>query len=264
MSTPLPKFSNPPVTEMVLGVEFDSLVNWQVPHFGLYWNQIRSLYPVSSVVPPLPSQVEKFGQEQQVEMFKFSFSPQPEVRCWFTNEQQSWLLQVQETRFIQNWRKTSMEYPHYPEARRRFDKEWERFAGFLETEQIGVPAIKQCEITYVNHLEIDSSSNAMSEVFPFLKESTQSGFLPLPETTVINLVYPLPLEQGRLHVSIQPIIRHTDAKELLQLSLIARGCPESSQLTHIFDWFDLGHEWIVRSFAELTSEKMHGLWERTQ
>lgn len=264
MSTPLPKFSNPPVIEMALGVEFESLSNWQIPHFGLYWNQIRSSYPVSSVVAPLPSQVEQFGADRQVETFKFSLSPKPEVRCWFTNDQQSWLLQVQDSRFIQNWRKTATEYPHYPEARRRFNKEWDQLVNFLEKQKIGTPSIKQCEVTYVNHLEIDDNPNFLSEVFPFLSEQTERSFLPLPEATVINLIYPIPVEKGRLYVSIQPIIRHTDAKELLQLTLVARGCPESSELTHISNWFDLGHEWVVRGFTELTSEKMHNLWQRKQ
>lgn len=264
MSSPLPKFNNPPVIETVLGVEFDALYNWQVPHFGLYWQQIRSNYPLSSEAPPLVSQVEKFGNERQMATQGFRLVQRPEFRCWFLNRQNSWLLQIQDTRFIHNWRKTETEYPNYQETRRRFEQEWERWLKFLDKEQINEPLVKQCEVTYVNHIDTNGQSLCLSDIFPFWTQKEGQQFLPQSEATIINLSYVIPPEKGRLYVIIQPIIRNEDAKEMLQITLTARGCPESSANSHILDWLDLGHEWIVRGFTELTSEKMHTVWERTQ
>ena len=43
------------------------------------------------------------------------------------------------------------------------------------------------------------------------------------------------------------------------LNLTARG-----YLGHSTDFLDIGREWIVRSFTEMTTKVMHGVWERRQ
>jgi hypothetical protein len=63
---------------------------------------------------------------------------------------------------------------------------------------------------------------------------------------------------------MQPAIRRKDAKEILRVSITARGRPVSSELHDIEDWFDLGHEWIVRGFADITTGEMHKHWRKTQ
>ena len=62
---------------------------------------------------------------------------------------------------------------------------------------------------------MDDNPNFLSEAFPFLSEQAERNFLPFPEATVINLIYPIPVQEGHLYVSIQPIIRHTDAKGIV-------------------------------------------------
>jgi hypothetical protein len=53
---PLPDFGAPPVVETALGVEFAPLRKWSVPHFGVFWNEIKSDYPRFEVQPALASQ----------------------------------------------------------------------------------------------------------------------------------------------------------------------------------------------------------------
>jgi hypothetical protein len=72
----------------------------------------------------------------------------------------------------------------------------------------------------------------------------------------------MPNNQGRLPIKLQSAIRHADAKEILQLTLTARGRPASSSLDHVRRWFDLGREWVVQGFADFTTAKMHQLWRR--
>jgi hypothetical protein len=78
-----------------------------------------------------------------------------------------------------------------------------------------------------------------------------------------NSSYVMGDKQGRLYVGLQPALRNYDAKEVLQLTLTARGRPASSTLEDVLSWFNMGHEWIVRGFAHLTTPEMHALWERT-
>ena len=56
------------------------------------------------------------------------------VRRWFIHKSETRLLQVQNDRFIHNWRKVGPadEYPHYETIRPIFLTEWTRFYGFLE------------------------------------------------------------------------------------------------------------------------------------
>jgi hypothetical protein len=50
----------------------------------------------------------------------------------------------------------------------------------------------------------------------------------------------------------------------VQLRLTARGLPDGQDLDGVLAWMDLGREWIVRGFADITSPSAHALWERKQ
>ena len=73
-------FESPPVVETVLGVEFAPIRGWAVPHFGLYWNEVRSEFPRFDVHAPLPSQIERFDDSPPPFVFRLEPGPPP-VRC---------------------------------------------------------------------------------------------------------------------------------------------------------------------------------------
>ena len=62
---------------------------------------------------------------------------------------------------------------------------------------------------------------------------------------------------GRLHVDVQRALQTSDNKPMYVFQLTARG-----QVGDSFEFFDLGREWIVRSFAVLTTPHMHAVWKR--
>ena len=270
MSRSLPDFEAPPVVETALGVEFVPLARWSIPHYGLLWEKIRGDYPNFAIQPPLGSQVEKFGSEARVVPPSFQVVPvsAPEVRCWFTEPSQSRLLQVQPDRFIHNWRKPKVEgarYPHYEKIRPIFEREWGRFGEFLRGESLGEPEVVQCEVTYVNHLDRGVGWESFGDLGNVVRFWTDAStqFLPRAEAMILNVSYVIPSNKGRLHVALQPAFRPDDAKEVLQLTLTARGRPVSSRTQDVLDWLDLGHEWVVRGFADFTTDAMHRLWRRT-
>ena len=45
-SPDLPDFGNPPVTEVVLGVQFGTLDRLLAPHLGLVWTEFRDQFPL--------------------------------------------------------------------------------------------------------------------------------------------------------------------------------------------------------------------------
>lgn len=264
---PLPEFKFPPVTETVLGVQFDRLQNFSALHCGMFWEKVRSDYPKYSAMPPLGEAFEEFSAPIER---KFSvgmeMSVEPPCRYWLMDESTTRLIQIQPDRFITNWRqvKGDEEYIRYTAFKPTFEKEWQRFSEFLRLENFSSPAINQCEVLYVNHIELNNVVRDVGTIDQLVKfwTSQKYEFLPGPEMIVVNMNYVMPGERGRLHVTLEPKIRTRDRKVVLQLSLLARGKPVSSDLPDVLDWFDMGREWIVRGFTELTTEQMHTLWER--
>ncbi len=265
----LPEFKSPPVTETVLGVQFNPLKIFSTLHCGLFWQKVRGDYPKYGVKPSLEQAFEKFPPRFAEETkLGLEVLAEPPLRCWLIDETSTHLIQIQRDRFIANWRQVTGEeaYIRYDMFKPRFAKEWKRFSQFLESEGFPRPDINQCEVTYVNHIELNDDIKFYGEihkVFNFWSQLQKERFLPEPEVVRIDTKYVMPEEKGRLHVTLEPQIRKRDGKEVLQFNLMARGKPDSSDLNEIMAWFDLGREWIVRGFTELTTETMHKVWERT-
>jgi uncharacterized protein (TIGR04255 family) len=266
----LPDFENPPVIETALGVRFAPLDRWSIPYFGLFWNTIKGRYPYAEVNPPLAPDPEietgapLFGKP---DFPRLEIVSSPPVRCWFLNESKTELIQLQNDRLIHNWRKVSGSepYPHHETTRPAFERDWKVFCEFLSSQDLGTPSVKQCEVTYVNHIDRGQgweSFNDLPKVFPCWAGATSSGFLPSPESVSFQTSYLMPEGKGRLHIVLVHAIRQSDAKETLQLTLLARGNPVSGALPNLLEWLDAGREWIVRGFTDFTSENMHRIWRR--
>jgi uncharacterized protein (TIGR04255 family) len=264
-----PAFDSPPVIETALGVEFKPLDSWSIPHFGLFWERIREEFPSYTVQPPLASQIETFSQGPAIPgpyQMDFQLFLQPDVRCWFFHSEQERLIQVQRDRFIHNWRKIGDHiYPRYHTIRPKFQDSWKTFLDFLKSERITTPEVAQCEVSYINHIEIEQPWKSMADLadmFPVWAGVRTDGFLPTPEVVQLATSFAIADGGGRLRINLQPAIRTTDLRQVLQLTVSARGVPRSSDTDAILDWLDLGHLWVVRGFADFTSTKMHSLWKR--
>jgi uncharacterized protein (TIGR04255 family) len=255
------------VIETLLSVQFAQLEKFSIPYFGLFWNEIREAYPGHAIKPPLGQQVEQFGAPPGPPTLGFAITQEPLARCWFISREDDQLIQVQRDRFIRNWRKgpQTPEYPEYSVLRPRFEADWLRFVRFLEREQLGRPEVNQCEVSYINHIPIgagESSFGKLEGVLKILSDNPNRGFLPEPEILVLNTSYIMHDKRGRLYVSLNPAIRLDDGERVLQLTLTARGRPASTSHADVMAWLDLGHEWVVNSFADLTTRSMHDRWER--
>ncbi len=84
---PFPDFAAPPVVETVFGVEFAALEKWQIPHFGLFWQNIRHEYPGIEIQPPLVSEPERPSTEDRIlRAVMVELLKQPPVRCWYIGD----------------------------------------------------------------------------------------------------------------------------------------------------------------------------------
>jgi uncharacterized protein (TIGR04255 family) len=83
----LPIYSEPPVTEAVLGIQFAPINGFGSAYAGLFWQTIRQRYPKLSEQSPLPSQFETFGGRptpMTLQMQAMFIPPMP--RFWFESE----------------------------------------------------------------------------------------------------------------------------------------------------------------------------------
>jgi uncharacterized protein (TIGR04255 family) len=267
MSNRLPDYDNPPLDEVAIGVQFEQVKDFHAAHLGLYWAEIRSKYPLTEDQPPLAHVLEQPGitpAQPQIQLFQ---AP-PFPRCWFQNESKTRLIQVQQDRFLRNWRqiKGTEPYPRYENLIREFKEEWEFFSAFVRNLALGELKVNQCELTYVNNIEREEVGDFRDlwKVFSLLRppQPHTATFLPPPEVLTWTTRYKLPDERGRLHVTMSPAFRGRDFKLILVLNLVARGAPGGGSPAEIFSWFDMAHEWIVRGFDELTDPTMHRIWKK--
>lgn len=270
--SPLPDFENPPVVEVALSVQFKPLTKLKCVHLGLLWKEFKKDFPSSEELPPLPSVMERFGPPAGPGRVGLQIETTPPLpRCWFLNNDRTRLVQVQHDRFVYNWRKVegTEEYPRYGSIREPFARQIKTFSKFLEREDIGNLEPVQCEVTYVNHIfrgdgweEFGQLGNVLTvwetrHSDDFLGESEQVRFAAqhvIPD----NEGNPL----GRLHIAVEPRYRVADGKPLLQLNLTARGMPTGNDADGVLGFMDIGHEWIVRGFASITTARMHEIWGR--
>jgi uncharacterized protein (TIGR04255 family) len=248
------KFQNPPIVEKLMGIQFAPLQQWSVPHFGLFWQEIRDSFPRCTTQPPL------LREEQEIKL-------EDSIRCWFLHESQTKLIQIQRDRFLYNWQKptTHEKYPHHESIRPEFAEFWQKFCDFLVENEIDRPTIEQCEITYVDHFEKGREWQSLSDLPSVINcWSGLSGELlhSDPDLITIQMAYSLPDIDGKLIILMEPAFRSEDAKEVFQLRITATGKPVSQNIDDILSWFDAGRNCVVRGFIDLTTERMHELWGR--
>jgi uncharacterized protein (TIGR04255 family) len=257
--TQFPNYENPPVIEVVFGIQFKTLNQLTTPHIGLFWEKLdKKTYPNFREMPELPHVVEEenpsSGSSQPI-IEQYFVPPLP--RLFFITTDQSHLIQLQRDKFINNWRKISSgtEYPRFKTLFPQFQDTLNRFSRFVKEINAGDIIPDQYELTYVNHISRESGWQALRNietVFPdFLCKET--SFLPEPEHVSWRKIYRLPDKQGRLYVSAH------DIPGKYVLNLTARGFG-----TNINSWFEIAHEWIVKGFADLTGKEIQkNMWKQT-
>lgn len=262
-------FKNPPVVETVLAVQFDEIAGLRSPYMGLLWSRIRENYPEFQVRPPLASIKESFKRGLITETTRPEIGEEPPIRCWFLAPERDHLLQVQNNRFLHNWRSLGQQgvYPRYSKIRPRFVSEWGAFCKFLSDYGLGEPRVNQCEVTYINHIPLQSPQGktmSISDVIRFFPKREREGLLTNPVATTAAMSFDMPDRQGRLHISLKEAVRHEDDMDLLVLEFTARGAPAGTTEEDFLKWLDLGHDWVVKSFDEVTTPEMHSHWGRLQ
>lgn len=254
-------------------MQFEKLESLRSPQLGYVWQAFRDRFPNTEEHPSIEPAFERFGSQGRAGAgvhFELLSSP-PAPRIWFVNEPGTELVQVQQDRFIRNWRTESADnmYPRYSLLRDQFARDFELFQSLVQQQNWGTLEPNQCEVTYVNMIPAGEGwtlPGELGKVFTLFKPGYSDNGLGTPEEAAVNARYVLKNNDdepvGRLHVAIAPVLRANDGLPALRLSLTARGRPEDSGTDAVLKFLDRGHEAIVRGFASITTAEMHAIWER--
>ncbi len=263
----LPDYERPPVKEVICGVTFKTLKGLLAPHLGILWDRFKPDYAQCDQKPPLAPVMERFDGPQRVEVKLSDLPPLP--RVWFIHQNENGIIQIQQDRFIHNWRKVreADEYPRYETVFAMFQAYLAEFISVLDEEAIGEVEPLQYEMTYVNEMSVGEGWTTLADVgrlFPDLSwRSEGRAFLPQPEGLNCQLVFALPERNGRLHATVRKAKRREGGTDVLLLELTARGIGEYGSVENLDSWFGIAHEWIVRGFADLCSEAVQQtIWGR--
>ena len=249
---------------------FEPPPEFKVAHIGLFWDRIRGEFPKVTEQAPLdlPREVEQEPRRSLEPTLRFETATAPPVRVWFVSKSGNELLQLQQDRFARNWRRgdVSGRYPSYENIRGPFERDLRTFEKFMSDEKLGALKPVQAEVTYVNHIR-PGVWTTHSELDKVLVNWTaaQGQFLDAPEDARLAWRYVIRDGKkfaGRLHVAAQPAYAVDDP--IFLLTLTARGNPLGPGIEGALKFLDLGHEWIVRGFADLTRPAMQQVWKREQ
>jgi len=250
---PIPSYGAPPLSEVVFGVLFEPLPI-QTRHFGQFWTEIQTDYPVTQDFPPVPD----VGELPSINVMMMP----PLRRVFMATASTEFGMQLQENRFHYNWRKLApdAQYPRFNPVFDRFLNSWGLFSDFLKRQSLPEPRPKRYELSYVNELNSAGNLAAEQTVKLFDWQRIEAEFLPKPQGTNIAWSFPLPNEKGTMNVSTNRFTK-PDGRSAIVLTLVCSG-PSSPEKYPLNEWFETAHEWIVHGFTDLTTAEAHSAWRR--
>jgi uncharacterized protein (TIGR04255 family) len=272
--TQTPKFSTPPIIETALGVQFKPLPKMRVTHFGNFQEMLEPLGFVGvQEHPPLPHHIEQAEKSSQMLTLSFNLMPANVLpRVWFISdegEKGEQVVQLQSDRLFQNWRQkkeSSSKYTSYSINKSKFENTLSLLEEFVDKRALGKLIADQCEITYVSQIRNDDSVSIQEH----FKRCFKGIYVPsvgleaelLQEAFGFNWQSWVPEINGRVFVQAGTASILGSDKKVIDLRIIARGKPKNASKQGIMDWLDLGHYFVVNTFANITTNEMQTAWGR--
>lgn len=265
-TSPIVRFADPPVVEVVAGVSFTGYESDFGPVLSAFWKEVlRDRFPGLQQQPPYTPPEEVFGDQPSMGGITFQFgAPFASSRLWASSADGSELLQLQPEWFARNWRKVNAgdEYDQWPTRRAALEESLRELDAYLTQAGVRLPTIRQCEVGYVNHISLEGVSSGHGGIGQVLRgQDALSGFSPIEQAT-IRAQYVLAdnsVPIGRLHVSASPAL-DTAGKPIYVLELTSRGKPEAPDPSSALAFLDRGRAAINSAFVALTTPEMHSAW----
>jgi uncharacterized protein (TIGR04255 family) len=271
-----PKFDQPPVVETALSVQFGHLPGYSTAHAGWFWKEyLEKLeepsrkWSQAADAPRIEDQFERFGAEDiWIPPFNMRLmNVAQSQRSQFIRSDGERMIQLQDSRFILNWRKQSpsSQYPSYELLLPEFRSMLRAFEAFSVEAGFGSPAYNQWEIVYVDQIkkgDMWESARDLGKIFPGLSIPPVSNRWIVPtgdETVSGDWRFSLAEKRGRMYISMRQLRLLPSNEEILNLTCTARGAVTATETWE--QGFEIGHEVLGETFFAITSPEAHAHWK---
>lgn len=257
-------FESPPLEEVVLGVQFSPPPSLNTVHARDVWNLYATEFPLVQEQPRLQPQFEVFGGlPPQGPQFNLSFGgPDLRNRLWFVAKDDSHLLQYQDDRLLLNWRKrtSGQEYPRHEGMAALFNEYLHRLSGYFGEAHNTPMAITQAEVTYVNVIPIERTSDVGDwiSIFSFPPLEIEGINMSFSEVVYSETRQPV----ARIVHEFQTLLSNDLRKKAVRWAITYRGKPPKDNIDSALDFLAYGRELIVKRFCEITTKTAHEHWGR--
>jgi uncharacterized protein (TIGR04255 family) len=265
MSDSIVSFTSPPVVEVVVGVAYDGLTGEAGTLLAALWKErLRSQFPTLQQQPPYSPAEEQFPLEGR--SISFNVVPGlPTARLLAQSSDGQEVVQLQPGWFACNWRKVQSggEYDRWSSRRQAFRNNFIALSDYMSKEGAGEPKIRQCEVTYINHITPTATWSRHSDIAKLFRV-TSSPDVPY-ELEQVSYQSQFKLERdgdpfGRLYAKIIPAFGADGRMPLYVFELTARGIPRGDGVDGALTFLDEGRQAIDLTFVALTTEAMHADW----
>lgn len=262
---PRPSFRNPPLIEVVAGVQFEHPLGLRTLDFSDIWTGFdKKKFPKYRDMPPLKPMLP-----DNVQMIEMSDLPAMR-RFWFETENQDALIQTQQDRLVYNWKRPPGNlddrncYPRYELVIKDFFKYFQIFIDVLEKKNITNAKPSFLELSYINLIDIPQNGvlSEISQIFKNISTFSDSSILPSPKNIQHRWFFQVPDLPLRLVASLSQQQQIRDGRIALQYELSVQGPINDVSIQGMKEWFENAHLWITHGFVDTTTESMHKKWER--
>ena len=261
----LPDFERPPLEEVVIDLQFEQVPGYTIAHALDIRAMFRQGFPNIQTQPLLPPNFETFGGTRlqsgpSIQLAIASSDP----RLWLVSADENHLLQLQNDRFIANWRKGANEavYPRFESIIAAFEQNFVKLNDYFAAQLGGPLKVKQAEVAYHNLVEVDDFAQT-GKWFSFWA----TGALKV-EAVAAKFSEVLVDDAGgpwaRLHHELQSVHSTDGEQKALRLALTVRGKPQQQDLSSAVEFVARGRAAIVTRFSEITTSEAHKKWGRRQ
>ncbi len=261
----LPDFKEPPLDEVVLGVQFAPVPGYASVHSMNVWNLFKAEFPKIQELPVLEPEFETFGGPNAQAGPRIHVGTIPVgSRLWFLSDDENHLIQFQPDRLITNWRRepNTRPYPRFEGLAEALEANLGRLAAHFDSEFRYHININQAEVAYINIIPVEKFSDAgawfkLWNGGAFEVEALNTSF-----NEVIQGADGKPF--ARLSHQIQSVVTANGRQRAFRLSLTFKGRPAGSDVKSAMEFLAIGRDAIVTRFGEITTKEAQSKWGKVK
>lgn len=254
---------NPPIVELVVGVQFSTERPVDSTKLVLFWNEsVRGEFPNASEAPPVEDTFEKFDEtvSWQRPGLRLSLESLPRIRYQFTTPARDRMVQLQATRLVLNWMRRDSAYPRFSTIHREFAAMFRAWQDFAHNNGVGEVVPNQWELCYVNLIPqggLWATPSDWHRVSTLLVAGVEA-FEPLAlEDRSFQWRLRMPKNAGRITLTVSQV-KSDDGRPGMHLILTASGPAATIEESH--ERLQAAHDQILELFGRLATNEAKAYW----